>query len=88
MSDTANADVEAARLDRLRELQRRGPLERVELAEVYGQVWDTAELTRDFDVEAFSAPFVVVRRKSDSQRGSLEFQHMPRFYYQFVPYRP
>jgi hypothetical protein len=29
------------------------------------------------------APFVVVRRLSDGQKGSLEFQHHPRFYFNF-----
>ncbi len=29
------------------------------------------------------APYVVVRRKSDGQKGSLEFQHHPRYYFRF-----
>jgi hypothetical protein len=49
----------------------------------YGQVWDTAELTRDFEVIGFAAPLVVVRRKSDGKKGSLEFQPHPRFYFHF-----
>jgi hypothetical protein len=51
----------------------------------YGQVWNTAELSRDFDVLGFMAPFVVVRRKSDDVKGSLTFQHSPRFYFDFQP---
>lgn len=51
----------------------------------HGQVWDTDQLTQDFDVLGFRAPFVVVRRKADRVRGSLEFQHHPRFYYGFTP---
>ena len=47
----------------------------------YGQVWDTDELGRDFDVRGFSAPFVYVVRKSDGKKGSLQFQHSPRFYH-------
>jgi hypothetical protein len=31
------------------------------------------------------APFVVVRRKADGRKGSLEFQHHPRFYFNFMP---
>jgi len=42
-----------------------------------GRVWDTNALRQDFDVLGFAAPFVVVRRKSDGVRGSLEFQHNP-----------
>jgi hypothetical protein len=41
----------------------------------------TEELTRDYYVLGFQAPFVVVRRKSDGQKGSFEFTHMPRFYF-------
>ena len=46
-----------------------------------GQRWTTAELQRDFEVIGFAAPFVVVRRRSDGQRGSLEFTHQPRVYF-------
>jgi len=46
-------------------------------------VWDTQELQRDFDVLGFMAPFVVVTRKADGKKGSLTFQHSPRFYYGF-----
>jgi hypothetical protein len=38
-----------------------------------GPRWDTEELQRDFEVLGFMAPFVVVRRRSDGLRGSLEF---------------
>jgi len=57
--------------------------ERSRLVTEYGQVWDTEELSRDFAVEGFLAPFVVVRRKTDGVRGSLSFQHQPRFYFNF-----
>ena len=49
----------------------------------YGQVWDTTELQKDFSVESFMAPFVIARRKSDGAKGTLEFQHSPRLYYNF-----
>lgn len=49
------------------------------------QVWDTAEMRRDFDVIGFAAPFVVVRRKRDQVVGSLEFAHLPRYYWGFTP---
>ena len=57
--------------------------EREALEAKHGQVWDTAELQRDFEVQGFMAPFVVVRRKSDGKVGSLTFQHMPRYYWGF-----
>jgi len=56
------------------------PTGRKALEAKYGQVWNTQELTRDFEVLGFAAPLVSVRRKSDGQKGALEFQHHPRFY--------
>ena len=53
----------------------------------HGQVWDTQQLSDDFEVLGFMAPVVVVRRKSDGQKGSLFFQHNPRFYYGFEPHK-
>ena len=51
----------------------------------HGQVWDTTELQRDFEALGFLAPFIMVRRRSDGVRGSLMFQHNPRFYFEFKP---
>lgn len=58
---------------------------REEFEALYGQVWNTQELQSDYDVIGFSAPFVVVIRKSDRVKGSLEFSHSPRFYFSFRP---
>jgi hypothetical protein len=41
-------------------------------------------LTKDFEVIGFMAPLVVVRRKADGVKGSLEFQHSPRLYWGFL----
>jgi hypothetical protein len=60
--------------------------DRATLEARYGQVWDTAELAADFEVDSFAAPFVIVRRKLDGQEGSLAFQHTPRLYFNFEPY--
>ena len=57
--------------------------EREEVESRVGQVWDTKELQADFDVLGFCAPHVVVKRKADGVAGSLEFTHMPRYYFQF-----
>ena len=43
--------------------------------------WSTDELTRDFEVIGFGAPFVVVKRRKDGVKGSLQFDHSPRRYY-------
>jgi hypothetical protein len=56
-----------------------------DLAADIGQRWTTEELQRDFEVIGFAAPFVVVRRRSDGQRGSLEFTHSPRVYFGWRP---
>jgi hypothetical protein len=56
------------------------PGSREHLEAQHGLVWDTSELGNDFEVIGFAAPLVVVRRKSDGQKGSLMFQHNPRFY--------
>jgi hypothetical protein len=59
------------------------PGSREALQAEHGQVWDTQELGQDFEVLGFAAPVVVVRRRSDGVRGSLCFQHSPRYYFDF-----
>jgi len=58
--------------------------ERTRLESHYGRVRDTAQLSDDFEGVGFMAPYVVVRRKFDGRKGSLEFQHAPRFFFNFV----
>lgn len=48
-------------------------------------VCDTEGLTREFDVQGFRAPFVVVVRRSDGVRGTLLFTHNPRYYFNWIP---
>ncbi len=55
------------------------------LTEDYGQTWTTSELQQDFTVIGFGGGYCVVERRSDGQKGSLGFTHMPRFYHSFVP---
>lgn len=75
---------ETARRHRLAEINGQpGSLEALEAK--HAQVWSTEELSNEFEVLGFLAPYVVVRRKADAQKGSLEFQHDPRFYFNFVP---
>lgn len=61
------------------------PGSRAALEAKHGQVWDTDQLREEFDVIGFMAPLVGVRRKSDGIKGSLMFQHNPRFYFNFQP---
>jgi len=56
---------------------------REELLKLYDKVYDTLELQNDFKVLSFLAPFVIVERKSDKVKGTLIFQHRPRFYFNF-----
>jgi hypothetical protein len=64
------------------------PGSREALEAEHGQVWDTGQLSEDFDVIGFAAPLVVVKRKSDGQKGSLFFQARPRFYFGFEAHKP
>lgn len=45
--------------------------------------WDTTEMQRDFEAIGFSAPYIVVRRRSDGVKGTLQFNHSPRIYFGF-----
>ncbi len=56
---------------------------RKKLEEQYGEVYDIDEAQEKFEFVGFGAPFVVVVRKSDNVKGSLEFSHNPRFYFDF-----
>jgi len=76
--------TESIRKEMLAEINAR-PGSRKALETQHGQVWDTRQLSDDFEVLGFAAPLVVVRRKSDRVRGSLFFQHSPRFYFGFQP---
>jgi hypothetical protein len=62
------------------------PGSREALEAEHGKVWDTKQLGEDFEVIGFAAPLVVVRRKADGVKGSLFFQHNPRFYFGFQPH--
>lgn len=58
---------------------------RADLEARHGQVYNTSELSEHFTVHGFLAPFVIATRNSDGVKGSLEFVHSPRFYYNFQP---
>ena len=76
--------TEPYRRQRLAEINAQ-PGSREALEAQHGQVWNTDELREDFEVIGFMAPLVVVRRKGDGKKGSLEFQHQPRVYFNFQP---
>lgn len=60
------------------------PTDREVLEIEYGKVWDTKELSADFTVDSFAAPFIIVTEKSTGKKGALMFQHNPRFYFDFA----
>lgn len=61
------------------------PGSREDLESKYGDVYDSQQLQETFTVLGFCSPFVVTIRKSDGKKGSLLFQHSPRFYHSFRP---
>lgn len=79
-----NDPTEAIRREQLAAINAE-PGSRASLEATYGQVWDTRQLAEDFEVIGFMAPYVVVRRRADGVKGSLTFQHSPRYYFDFQP---
>lgn len=77
-------ETEGLRRERQAELNSQPEITRESLMEQYGQVWTTSEVSNDFTIVGFMAPYVVVRRKADGKSGSLEFTHMPRYYFNFM----
>src|SRR4051812_30381996 len=82
-----NQEFESLRRARLAEINA-NPRDRDGLRSAHGEVWDTSELKRDFEVLGFAAPYAVVRRRADGVLGSLVFQHQPRYFFSFVADEP
>ena len=59
--------------------------ERTRLEILHGEVWDTKEVTKNFSIEGFMAPFVVATHRESGKSGTLMFQHSPRFYFLWKP---
>ena len=74
--------TEAIRREMVKDINAE-PGSREALEAEHGQVWDTQEMQEDFQALGFGAPMIVVKRKSDGVKGSLMFQHNPRFYFDF-----
>lgn len=81
-----NDPTETIRRERLTEINI-VPGSREDLEAKYGQVWDTDQLMDEFQAIGFMAPLIVVHRRSDGVKGSLEFQHSPRFYFNWQPHK-
>ena len=78
-----NDETESYRRARLAEINDDAG-SRADLEDRYWQVWNSDELrASSMEVIGFMAPFVVVRDLETGKRGSLEFQHSPRFYFNY-----
>lgn len=82
----AEDETEEIRRQRQAELNAE-QADRAKLETTHGQVWSTDELRAEYEVLGFGAPLVEVRRKSDGKKGSLEFQHSPRFYFNWQEHK-
>ena len=61
--------------------------ERARLEAKYGKVYDTKEVSAEFEIEGFMAPYIVCTSRRTKEKGTMEFQHDPRFYFNFRPYK-
>jgi len=77
--------TESIRRERIVEINAE-PGSREALAAKYGKTWTSQELAEEFQVIGFMAPLCVVRRRSDGVKGSVEFQHSPRYFFSFQPH--
>lgn len=76
--------TESIRREMVKEINHE-PGSREDLEQKHGQVWNTQEMQKEFEALGFMAPLIVVRRRSDGTKGSLKFQHNPRFYFNWSP---
>lgn len=59
------------------------PKTREELTKDFGNVYDCEDIHTAYEIIGFAAPFVYVKEKANGKKGTLIFQHNPRFYYSF-----
>lgn len=59
-------------------------LARLETIYGVGKVLTTQQVRDRFEVISFLAPFCDVKERATGIHGTLEFQHSPRFYFDFV----
>ena len=58
-------------------------LERVRLEVKYGKVYNVKEVSEEFEIHGFMAPYVTCVNRHTKEEGVLEFQGYPRFYFNF-----
>jgi len=79
-----DAVLDEMRRERQIKINTQPGITRESLTALHGRVWDTSELSAEFEVVGAMASWIVVRRKADGQMGSMEFTHQPHFYFNFV----
>jgi hypothetical protein len=57
---------------------------KADLESKYNDVYTTDQVRELFEVHGFLAPWVTVTRKETGEKGTLEFTHSPRFYFNFI----
>ena len=75
-------ETEEVRREMINEINAE-PGSREYLETTHDRVYDKSQLLEEFEVLGFMAPVVAVKRRSDGVKGSLTFQHRPRFYFDF-----
>jgi len=85
LTEEEHAEAEKIRLAHLVEINAE-PGSREALEAKHGKVYNTQELQEEFVVEGFLAPYIVCTRQSDAVRGTMQFQHNPRYYFNFEPH--
>ncbi len=46
-----------------------------------GECWTTEEVTQEFEILGFLAPFCTAKKRDTGEKGTLTFIHRPRIYY-------
>lgn len=49
-----------------------------------GREWTTEELTAEFEIIGFLAPYVAVKNRVTGKKGSMLFRHNPRVYFGYA----
>ena len=78
-------DVAEEKAVLLEELKVAYPDVHQEIQEEGGECWTTDEVTQEFEILGFLAPFCTAVRISTGEKGSLLFGHRPRIYYGWKP---
>ena len=55
-----------------------------ELKESYPEVLTTQEATDKYEFIGFMAPYVMVKDRVTGKKGTMQFDHRPRYYFGFV----